>query len=167
MGGNIERFGKVEDAYYKQGLDGQWRLYGTGGIILTGFPIQLLGTVTREDIIRINTSGEKGDPLLSFGKYKGRRISEVPMSYRIWMLEKMRNTIWPEEQDALWRSIQNNVRDTRGDPPAITIPDGRYAGKLIKETPLGYLRWYYGSKQWNETNDSLKRGLEMYLRIQN
>lgn len=167
MGGNIERFGKVEDAYYKQGMDGQWRLYGTGGIILTGFPIQLLGTVTRDDIIRMNTSGEKGDPQLSFGKYKGKRISEVPMSYRIWMLEKMRNTIWPEEQDALWRSIQNNVRDTRGDPPAITIPDGKNAGKLIKETPLGYLKWYYGSKQWNETNDSLKRGLEMYLRIQN
>lgn len=164
MGGNVARFGKAEDALYKRGIDGQWRLYGTGGIILTGFPIQLLGTINREDIIKVN-SMPTGDPILSFGKYKGKHISEIPMSYRIWILEKMRGTIWPEEQYALWRSIQDFVRDTRNDPPATIIPDGKNAGKAIAEIPSGYLRWYYGSKEWNETNDSLRRGLETALGI--
>ena len=163
IGGNVERFGKAEDAFYKQGRDGRWRLYGTDGIILTGFPIQLLGSINRRDIIRAN-SVPAFEQLLTFGKHKDRYPSETPMSYRIWMLQYMTDKIGESNYNALLLSMENYVRDTTADPPAELLPDGKHAGEYISQIPTGYLRWYYGSKNWNETNDSLRRGLEKYLK---
>lgn len=163
MGGNVERFGKAEDAYYKRGRDGRWRLYGTGGIILTGFPIPLLGTITREDICRMNTY-PVDDITLTFGKHKGKRISETSVSYRIWLMEKSQDSLFNNVRDSVCKSLENLVRDTRNDPPLAVLPDGRHAGKKISDVPRGYLSWYHGSKEWNETNDSLRRGIEIHLK---
>lgn len=160
MCGNVCRFGKAEDAYYKKGHDGKWRLYGTDGIILTGFPVQVLGTIDRQDIIRTNSLRDTDWATLSFGKHKGKPIRDIPMGYRIWLLEHMRDELDPSLADAIIRSMENYVRDTTLDAPASVIPDGRYAGQPIALIPAGYLRWYYNSKDWNETNDSLKRGIE-------
>ena len=63
--------------------------------------------------------------------------------------------------DAIKRTLENHVRDTRNDPPEVMIPDGKYAGKLLNDVPKNYLSWYYNSKEWNECNDSLKRGIEL------
>ena len=163
MGGNVERFGKAEDAYYKRGRDGRWRLYGTGGIILTGFPIPLLGTITREDICRMNTY-PVDDITLTFGKHKGKRISDTPVSYRIWLMEKSRDSLFNHVRDSVCKSLENLVHDTRNDPPLAVLPDGKHSGEWMASVPRQYLSWYYNSKEWNETNDSLRRGLEIYLK---
>jgi len=163
MGGNVARFGRAEDALYKQGRDGCWRLYGTGGIILTGFPVPLLGSIRRNDIVRAH-SLPAADPQIRFGKYNGHRVSEVPLCYRSWMLEHMSERMDTYMRDALIRSVEDYVKDTRNDPPATFLPDGKHAGKPISSVPSGYLNWYYSSKEWNETNDSLKRGIEHYLK---
>ena len=163
--GNVQRFGKAEDAYYKLGQDGVWRLYGTGGIVLTGFPIQVLGTIDRQDVIRTKSLPDLSWETLSFGKHKGKSVSEIPMSYRIWLLEHMRDELPASVADTIIRSMEEYIRDTTMDPPTATLPDGKHAGELIANIPTGYLRWYYNSKEWNETNDSLKRALEERLKI--
>ena len=41
LGGNVERFGKVEDLTFEKGR--QWRMFGTGGRLLSGIPISDIG----------------------------------------------------------------------------------------------------------------------------
>lgn len=161
MGGNVDRFGRTEDAYYKKGVDGQWRLYGTGGIVLTGFPVQILGKVTRQDICRANSTYSSRPDLttLDFGKYKGRAISDIPVGYLAWNIDARFGSMSVDEYDACIQRLQDHIRDTTNDPPAIFLPDGKHAGERISEIPAGYLRWYIESKEWNETNDSLRRGI--------
>ena len=161
MGGNVDRFGQAEDAFYKKGIDGQWRLYGTGGIILTGFPVQILGKVTRQDICRANSPFSSRPDLttLNFGKYRGRAIADVPVGYLAWNIDIRFNDMSVDEYDACIQRLQDHIRDTTNDPPAVFLPDGKHAGERISEIPGGYLRWYLESKEWNETNDSLRRGI--------
>lgn len=159
MAGNYERFGRAEDAMYKLGHDGRWRLYGTEGRLLSGVPVTILGQMTRLDVCRAYTR-PWDDPKLNYGKYKGKRISEIPMGYRIWLLKNSKDAT---EKDYVFRAIENHVRDTRNDPPMKTLPDGTHSGKPMEQIPNGYLRWYYKSKTWNETNDSLRRGIEKAL----
>ncbi|EJX04370.1 helicase protein, partial [gut metagenome] len=47
LGGNVERFGKVEDLTFEKGR--LWRLFGSGGRLLSGIPISDIGSYTRED----------------------------------------------------------------------------------------------------------------------
>jgi DNA repair protein RadD len=77
--GNSDKFGKIEDLYYKNER-GYWKLYGTGGKLLTGVPIHDIGNVV--DPATLKT----GESKLDFGKHKGKMIKEVPLDYLRWML---------------------------------------------------------------------------------
>ena len=59
--------------------------------------------------------------------------------------------------------MENHLRDTRNDPPVTVFPDGKYTGENMAFAPRNYLTYYYHSKEWNETNDSLRRGVELFL----
>lgn len=158
MGGNIQRFGYIEDIMFKKGLD-RWRMYGTGGQLLTGIPVKCMGYIDRMDINRIYTRVQT-PAVIGTGKYKGKTVDEVPVSYKVWALTCQDN-LSQNLRDAMIRSLENHVRDTRQDPPMQIMPDGQHSGKLLSEIPSGYLKWYYRTKEWNETNDSLRRGIEM------
>lgn len=163
MGGNVERFGHVENIWFE--YNGRWRMYGNWNKLITGIPINCIGRITREDICRMY-SYPSGQTLWNFGKHKGKDLKDTPISYLTWLLNNPSMSMTQYFSDAVKRTLENHIRDTRNDPPEIMIPDGKYAGQLICDVPKNYLAWYYNSKEWNECNDSLKRGLELaYGRI--
>lgn len=82
---NVKRFGRLETLRFEN-LDGYgWGLFNEKNL-LTGIP---MGTdVTIEDIMKkINTKKENlVDYTMPFGKHKGLKLSEIPLSYRNWLL---------------------------------------------------------------------------------
>lgn len=163
-GGNYQRFGKVEDLQYE--WDGKWRMFGSGDCLISGIPVQCIGTVAKADLAAAY-AGTYAWETLDFGKHKGKTYSEVPPPYLAWMLQNpspYRNLLENMHMRACAvRAMENHIRDTRNDPPLTDFPDGKYAGENMGFAPRGYLTYYYNSKEWNETNDSLKRGLEILL----
>ncbi|MBQ8482785.1 MAG: DUF3820 family protein [Bacteroidales bacterium] len=158
MGANVLRFGHVEEIRFED--IGRWRMYGSGNMLITGIPVNCIGRITREDITRIY-SYAPWKFIWQSGKYKGKDIRDTPVSYLTWMLTNPSMNLAQHVSDAIIKTLENHVRDTRNEPPEILMPDGKYAGTMICDVPKNYLAWYYNSKEWNECNDSLKRGLEL------
>ena len=161
MGGNVERFGRIEDISFE--FDGKWRMFGSGGTLLSGLPVQCVGNVTKGDLDAGWASAYSWDTI-SFGKHKGKRFEDVPVYYLAWLLttDNFGRDYYLRARAVI--AMENHIRDTRLDPPATVMPDGKHAGEQISTVPSGYLRYYYGSKDWNETNDSLRRGILAYLK---
>lgn len=162
LGGNIERFGKIEDILFKFGNDEKWRMYGSGGIVLCGLPICCLGKVNRNELVEIH-SGAPRASCMSFGKYKNTPISLLPTGYKKWAIINC-DKLTKEERYAIIYSLENRMKDTTALPPETFLPDGKYSGCRISSIPKHYLIWYYKSKKWNKFNDSLKRGIEEALK---
>lgn len=100
LGGNVKRFGKVEDLHFEQGKI--WRLFGTGGVLLSGIPIDQIGRYTKEDTVAIDNHQEPLIETMPFGKYKGERIKNIPSNYRNWMLHTFD---WNSKNERLRKSI--------------------------------------------------------------
>ncbi|MBR1786672.1 MAG: DUF3820 family protein [Paludibacteraceae bacterium] len=100
IGGNIERFGRVEDITFEHGK--MWRMFGTGGRLLSGIPIHDIGKYTREDTKIVDAKAEAPIEIMPFGKYKGERLVNIPQDYRQWML---RSFDWNERNDKLRKSL--------------------------------------------------------------
>lgn len=75
--GNVKKFGRLEFIYYKKKKT--WQVYGEGGRLLTGIPMDQIGSV-----IDAPASGV----VLQFGKHKGKDISQVPRDYIEYMLRE-------------------------------------------------------------------------------
>lgn len=106
LAGNVERFGKVEDIFFEK--DGIWRMYGTGGKLLSGIPIHELGSVTRDNLKERQAAArqplreEKAVEVMPFGKYKGSRIANIPPSYKRWALDSF---TWHDGNMGLKRAL--------------------------------------------------------------
>lgn len=100
FGGNVARFGKVEDITFEQGK--MWRMFGTDGRLLSGIPIDQIGKYTREDTIAVDNKQEPPIEIMPFGKYQGERIKNIPLNYRQWML---RSFDWNSRNERLRKSI--------------------------------------------------------------
>lgn len=100
LGGNVERFGRVEDITFERGK--MWRMFGTGGRLLSGIPISDIGHYTREDTRAIDARAEAPIEIMPFGKYKGNRIADIPLDYRQWMI---RSFEWNARNEKLRKSI--------------------------------------------------------------
>lgn len=101
LGGNVERFGRVEDITFEKGR--LWRMFGTGGRLLSGIPIPEIGTYTRRDTDAIDNKAEATlIDIMPFGKHKGEKLSAIPKNYRQWML---REFTWNAKNEKLRKSI--------------------------------------------------------------
>lgn len=100
LGGNVSRFGKVEDITFEKGR--QWRMFGTGGRLLSGIPIHDIGNYTRKDTELIDRQAAQPIEIMPFGKYKGDRISDIPIEYRRWMIRAFE---WNSRNEKLRKSI--------------------------------------------------------------
>lgn len=100
LGGNVKRFGKVEDLRFEKGR--MWRLFGTGGILLSGIPIDQIGKYTKADTVAIDNHQEPPIEIMPFGKYKGERIKDIPYDYKQWMI---RTFEWNNKNERLRKSI--------------------------------------------------------------
>ena len=100
LGGNVRRFGHVEDITFEQGK--QWRMYGTGGRLLSGIPVDEIGNYTREDVVEMERQADALIETMPYGKYKGQRIKDIPVSYRTWMIN---NFDWNAKDNKLRKSV--------------------------------------------------------------
>lgn len=100
LGGNVERFGRVEDITFEQGR--LWRMFGTGGRLLSGIPIHDIGRYTREDTQAIDKQAIAPITEMPFGKYQGEKIANIPLNYRQWMI---RTFDWNSRNEKLRKSI--------------------------------------------------------------
>lgn len=100
LGGNVERFGRVEDLTFEKGR--MWRLFGSGGRLLSGIPITDIGTITREDTEAVDRQAVQPIEIMPFGKYKGERLTDIPLDYRQWML---RSFDWNDKNEKLRKSL--------------------------------------------------------------
>jgi len=100
LGGNVSRFGRVEDIVFEQGR--QWRMFGSGGRLLSGIPIHEIGQITREECAEVDAKANAPIEIMPFGKYKGERIVNIPVGYRNWMLS---NFEWTAKNAKLKKSI--------------------------------------------------------------
>lgn len=100
LGGNVERFGRVEDLTFEKGR--LWRLFGSGGRLLSGIPISDIGHYTREDTEAIDRQAVQPITVMPFGKYKGEQLTQIPLNYRQWMI---RTFEWNPKNEKLRKSI--------------------------------------------------------------
>jgi DNA repair protein RadD len=109
LAGNVARFGRVEDIVFEKGTI--WRMFGTGGKLLSGIPIHEIGTITEKDVNRAETqrTQQAGTPpdIMPFGKHKGERIADVPAAYRKWMLENIK---WTAANESLRRAVVESLK---------------------------------------------------------
>lgn len=157
MAGNIERFGRIEDIRFEK--NGHWRMYGSGGKLLTGIPIDMIGTITRRDVTSAYSSFGLVT-VMNYGKYAGKQLKDIPVSYLKWYLKNIHDSD-TVMRSAIIRTIENHIRDTTAEPPVMIMPDGKHAGLHLAMVPRGYLAWYYNAQSWNTSNDSLRRGIEI------
>lgn len=99
LGGNVSRFGRVEDITFEQGKI--WRMFGTGGKLLSGIPISEIGRVTKNDTDALDAGRKPLIETMPFGKYKGERIADIPENYRQWMLRTFE-----------WKAANENLRQS-------------------------------------------------------
>lgn len=161
-GGNYDRFGRVEDIRFEK--QDRWRMYGSNDTLITGIPVNVIGKIRRQDVENARNPALRSNEVLTFGKHKGKTYDSVPVSYLQWLLSSQDGSYYYERQKAqITMAMENHLRDTTADPPLTVLPDGQHAGEHMGFVPKGYLKWYYESKEWNETNDSLRRGIELYI----
>jgi len=90
--GSVERFGKVEELYYKDTGDEDWELFGEGTKQITGIPMHEIGIHLEGGINLAEKTNEDGDiekVYMTFGKYSGKPVSSVPPYYRKWLLDNI------------------------------------------------------------------------------
>lgn len=90
--GSVERFGKVEDLYYKEDEDGTWELYGENKKKITGVPIHEIGLHLEGGINLAEQRNEEGEiqkVYMTFGKYKNKPVASIPPYYRKWLLDNI------------------------------------------------------------------------------
>lgn len=90
--GSVERFGKVEDLYYKEDEEGTWELYGENKKKITGIPIHEIGLHLEGGVNlaeQRNEDGEIQKVYMTFGKYKNKPVASIPPYYRKWLLDNI------------------------------------------------------------------------------
>jgi len=90
--GSVEKFGKVEELYYKQDGDENWELYGENKKQITGIPMHEIGVHLEGGINLSEKKNEDGDiekVYMTFGKYSGKPVASIPPYYRKWLLDNI------------------------------------------------------------------------------
>ncbi len=90
--GSVERFGKVEDLYYKEDEEGTWELYGENKKKITGIPIHEIGLHLEGGVNLAEQRNEEGEiqkVYMTFGKYKNKPVASIPPYYRKWLLDNI------------------------------------------------------------------------------
>lgn len=104
QGGNVERFGRVEDITFEHGKI--WRMFGTGERLLSGIPITDIGKITKADTKRVDSGQLPPLERMPFGKYKDVPLREVPAQYKQWMLRTFK---WEARNERLRQSLVANL----------------------------------------------------------
>lgn len=94
--GSLQRFGKVEELYYKE-ENGEWQLFGEGKKQITGIPMHEIGLYLEGGVdlgTKVDEEGDIEKVYMTFGKYKDKEVRQIPPYYRKWLLENIKWNHW-------------------------------------------------------------------------
>jgi len=95
--GNSQKFGKIEDLYYKK-IKNSWNLFGTDGNQLTNIPLDEIGT-KKESHYDLKPE----EQIVNFGKYRGKKLNTLPKEYLKWIHETFK---WTNSNKDLKKGIE-------------------------------------------------------------
>ena len=90
--GSVEKFGKVEELYYKDTGGEEWELFGEGKKQITGIPMHEIGIHLEGGVNLAEKKSKDGDiekVYMTFGKYKGKPVASIPPYYRKWLIDNI------------------------------------------------------------------------------
>lgn len=159
---NIKRFGKIETLFFEDVENHGWTLFSKiegRDKVITGVPMGT--TIFREDLFFKKKKVSKTNPILTFGKYEGEHLDNVPVNYKKWLLENIDNfKALKGMEDVIKQSIING----NDSPKTITA----HEDKLIVIDLLNVSHILYKGKQLSEKGlNNYKEGFSMLFRNSN
>lgn len=124
---NVKRFGKIEDlrVVNKEGYG--WGVFNNTHL-LTGTPMGAEMTIEQLDEVIELEKENLNDFKLTFGAHKGKRLSEVPESYRVWLVKNLDgfNSLTASQKTAIaaqCMKLQGKAAEVAYDPRSIILFD--------------------------------------------
>ena len=124
---NVKRFGKIEDlrVINKEGYG--WGVFNNTHL-LTGTPMGAEMTIEQLDEVIELEKENLNDFKLTFGAHKGKRLSEVPESYRVWLVKNLDgfNSLTASQKTAIaaqCMKLQGKAAEVAYDPRSIILFD--------------------------------------------
>ena len=124
---NVKRFGKIEDlrVVNKEGYG--WGVFNNTHL-LTGTPMGAEMTIEQLDEVIELEKENLNDFKLTFGVHKGKRLSEVPESYRVWLVKNLDgfNSLTASQKTAIaaqCMKLQGKAAEVAYDPRSIILFD--------------------------------------------
>jgi len=99
LAGNVNRFGELKHLTFENHPTLGWGMFSKD-ILLTNVPISEIGSIRKPDLKQLSEEQENlANPVIDFGKHKGKRIKEIPRNYLSWILKEFS-----------WNSYNNNLK---------------------------------------------------------
>lgn len=124
---NVKRFGKIEElrVINKEGYG--WGVFNNTHL-LTGTPMGAEMTMEQLDEVIELEKENLNDFKLTFGAHKGKRLSEVPESYRVWLVKNLDgfNSLTASQKTAIaaqCMKLQGKAAEVAYDPRSIILFD--------------------------------------------
>ena len=124
---NVKRFGKIEElrVINKEGYG--WGVFNNTHL-LTGTPMGAEMTIEQLDEVIELEKENLNDFKLTFGAHKGKRLSEVPESYRVWLVKNLDgfNSLTASQKTAIaaqCMKLQGKAAEVAYDPRSIILFD--------------------------------------------
>lgn len=124
---NVKRFGKIEDlrVVNKEGYG--WGVFNNTHL-LTGTPMGAEMTIEQLDEVIELEKENLNDFKLTFGAHKGKRLYEVPESYRVWLVKNLDgfNSLTASQKTAIaaqCMKLQGKAAEVAYDPRSIILFD--------------------------------------------
>lgn len=124
---NVKRFGKIEDlrVINKEGYG--WGVFNNTHL-LTGTPMGAEMTIEQLDEVIELEKENLNDFKLTFGVHKGKRLSEVPESYRVWLVKNLDgfNSLTASQKTTIaaqCMKLQGKAAEVAYDPRSIILFD--------------------------------------------
>lgn len=114
LGGNYERYGKLEDINYKDVEGYGWGMF-SGDYCLTAAPMAM-GKIHIDSLIKKCSIPKEHieNPEFHFGKYKGKRVSDVGKmdgGYLTWLLGNKEFNWYGQKGQTLKKAVENFVNN--------------------------------------------------------
>lgn len=88
FGGNVQRFARLEGITIEDYPNYGWGMFSGEGRVLTNYPMGFDPYYKSDiDAKAVRDNQELVNPTMQFGKYKGKKLSQVPLSYFKWLQE--------------------------------------------------------------------------------
>lgn len=107
LAGNVNRFGELKHLVFEEHPTLGWNMFSKD-VLLTNIPVSEIGKIRKPTLEQISEEQRnKLNPVIDFGKHKGKRIKEIPTNYLSWILKEFQ---WNNYNKDLKTAIENLLK---------------------------------------------------------